>query len=181
MGLNINEWRAIGASETVIKWLVDGIKIDFINNPETFQFNNKQFNPKETVFIRSEIQRLLNAKYIKTCDSSDYISPLTCVPKKTGGYRLIVNLRHLNEHCVKASHKIEDIRTVSKIIKTNDHFTSIDLRDSYYHFKVHEDYQKYLSFSFEGKCYSYCVLPFGFSLSPYFHKSLDQWSRISDR
>ena len=53
MGLNINEWRAIGASETVIKWLVDGIKIDFINNPETFQFNNKQSNPKETVFIRS--------------------------------------------------------------------------------------------------------------------------------
>ena len=45
MGLNINEWRAIGASETVIKWLVDGIKIYFINNPETFQFNNKQFNP----------------------------------------------------------------------------------------------------------------------------------------
>ena len=172
MGININVWRSIGASETVINWLTDGIKIDFLKTPEIFKFNNKQFNPKETVFIRSEIQRLLKANYIRTCESSDYISPLSCVPKKTGGYRLIVNLRHLNEHCVKASHKIEDIRTVTKIIKPNDYFTSIDLCDSLYHFKIHEEYQKYLSFWFEGQCYTYCVLPFGFSLSPYFHTKI---------
>ena len=98
MGLNINAWRSIGASETVVNWLIDGIKIDFLKTPETFKFNNKQFSPKETVFIRSEIQRLLKANYIRTCESSDYISPLSCVPKKTGGYRLVVNLRHLAFH-----------------------------------------------------------------------------------
>ena len=80
-----------------------------------------------------------------------------------------MNLRHLNSFCVKSSHKVEDIRTVASVIKPNDYFTSIDLSDSFYHFQVHKDFQKYLSFQFEGQCYSYCVLPFGFCLSPYFH------------
>ena len=172
MEFNVNAWRAIGTNETVITWLTEGIKLDFSKNPEQFYFTNKQFTNKESTFLRDEIQRLLTKKYIKTCSTSDHISPLSCVPKKSGGFRLVVNLRHLNSHCVNASHKAEDIKNVSAIIQSKDYFTSIDLCDSFYHFKIHEDYQKYLSFCFEGQYYSYCVLPFGFSLSPYFHAKI---------
>ena len=169
--LNLNNWRYIGTNETILKWLSEGVKFEFLRNPLPFYRPNKHFTSSASTFLREEIQRLLKNNYIVPSDS-EYISPLSCVAKRNGGFRLIINLRHLNEHVEKLSHKVEDIKCVASIIKPNDLFTSIDLRDSFYHFKIHKDYQKYLSFKFEGQCYSYCVLPFGFSLSPYFHTKI---------
>ena len=169
--LNLNNWRYIGTNETILKWLSEGVKFEFLRNPLPFYRPNKHFTSSASTFLREEIQRLLKNNYIVPSDS-EYISPLSCVAKRNGGFRLIINLRHLNEHVEKLSHKVEDIKCVASIIKPNDLFTSIDLRDSFYHFKIHKDYQKYLSFKFEGQCYSYCVLPFGFSLSPYFHTKM---------
>ena len=172
MTINFHAWRAIGANETILEWLASGIKFDFITEPPQFKLPNKQFTNSETLFLREEIQRLLDKKFIKQCYSDEYVTPLSCVHKKTGGHRLIINLRYLNTHCVKCYHKIEDIKSVASIIQSNDYFTSIDLKDSFYHFKIHEQYQKYLTFLFENKLYSFCVLPFGFSLSPYFHAKI---------
>ena len=169
--LNLDAWRYIGTNETVLKWLSDGDKFEFLKTPLPFFKHNKQLSFSASTFLRDEIKRLLRKKYIIP-SKSEFISPLSCVPKKSGGYRLIINLRHLNDHCKKLSHKIEDIKCVTSIVKPNDLFTSIDLCDSFYHFRIHKDFQKYLSFKFEGQCFSYCVLPFGFSLSPYFHTKI---------
>ena len=169
--LNLDAWRYIGTNETVLKWLSDGVKFEFLKTPLPFFKHNKQLSFSASTFLRDEIKRLLRKKYIIP-SNSEFISPLSCVPKKSGGYRLIINLRHLNDHCKKLSHKIEDIKCVTSIVKPNDLFTSIDLCDSFYHFRIHKDFQKYLSFKFEGQCFSYCVLPFGFSLSPYFHTKI---------
>ena len=57
---------------------------------------------------------------------------------------------------------------MEKVVEKNDYFTSVDLKDGFYHIPVNQKYQAYLSFQFEGKFYSYVVLPFGFCLSPYF-------------
>lgn len=172
MGLKYDAWKNIGASDAVLDWIVNGIKIEFLKTPSPFKLNNKQFSNEENSFVKEEIKRLLDAGYIKHCENDSFISGLSCAPKKTGGYRLIINLRHLNSFCESYSHKIEDIRNVEKIIKPKDYFTSIDLKDSFYQFPVHKDFQHFLSFTFEGQSYSYCVLPFGFSLSPYYHTKI---------
>ena len=157
MTINLHAWRAIGANETILEWLASGIKFNFINNPPQFKLPNKQFTNSETLFLREEIKRLLDKHFIKQCYTEEYVSPLSCVSKKNGGHRLIINLRYLNSHCVKYYHKIEDIKSVASIIKSNDYFTSIDLKDSFYHFKIHEQFQKYFTFQFENKLYSFCV------------------------
>ena len=169
--LDLIAWKYIGASDTVLQWLSEGVKFQFLRSPLPFHKHNRQLSPCASTFLKSEINRLLEKNFI-TRSNSSFISPLSCVPKRSGGFRLIINLRHLNEHCEKLSHKVEDIKCVSSIVKPNDLFTSIDLCDSFYHFKIHKDFQQYLSFQFEGQCYSYCVLPFGFSLSPYFHTKI---------
>ena len=81
------------------------------------------------------------------------------------------DLRHINEYMCKTTFKQEDIRTIEQLVKQDDFLTSVDLSDAFYHIKVHKDYYRYLSFKFEGKYYSFKVLCFGLSLSPYlFHK-----------
>ena len=44
--------------------------------------------------------------------------------------------------------------------------TSIDLKDAFFHCPVAERHRKYLRFCFQGECYQYKCLPFGYRLSP---------------
>ncbi|KAK5913620.1 hypothetical protein CgunFtcFv8_008136 [Champsocephalus gunnari] len=53
-----------------------------------------------------------------------------------------------------------------RLVRQNDWFTSVDLKDAYFHIPVYYPHRKYLRFTFQGICYEYRVLPFGLSLSP---------------
>ena len=53
-----------------------------------------------------------------------------------------------------------------RLVRRDDWFTSIDLKDAYFHIPIYPPHRKYLRFAFEGICYEYRVLPFGLSLSP---------------
>ena len=169
MILNEHAWYKIGANEQVLEWIKNGIQIPLERYCQPFHLNNHKIDIHGLTFLDEEIERLLKAGFIKECETKpDHISPIGCVKKKSGGYRLITDLRELNKHCLKSSFKQEDIRTVEQIIKPNDYLASIDLQDGFYHIKVHESSQKFLSFQHRNKFYSFKVLCFGFCLSPYF-------------
>lgn len=165
----IDAWRRIGTSDLVLTWLEAGIQIPFVSKPKCFELPNHKLNDNTTTFIKEELKRLLQKGFIKQCHAKpDYISPIGCVPKKSGGFRLITDFRHLNNYCQRSTFKQEDIRTVASIVEPKDYLTSVDLKDGFYHIRVHDQDQHFLSFQFQGQYYSYTVLPFGFCLSPYF-------------
>ena len=168
--MNITAWERIGTDPQTLDYLKNGVKIPFENDCQSFCLKNYIKNSKEKAFLKSEVKRLLGLGYIKQCKSNPgFISPIGCVKKKgKDKYRLIHDLRVLNSHCSNYKFKQEDIRVVEQIIRPKDYLTSIDLKDGFFHVKVHKDFQKYLSFEFEGIYYSFTVLCFGFCLSPYF-------------
>jgi hypothetical protein len=51
-------------------------------------------------------------------------------------------------------------------IKQNDWFTSVDLKDAFFHISIYPPHRKYLRFAYQGICYEFTVLPFGRNLSP---------------
>lgn len=63
--------------------------------------------------------------------------------------------------------KLEDYRTVLKLITDSCYFTSIDLKDAYFSLTIKKDHRKYLRFRFENKTYEFNCLPFGLNLGPY--------------
>ena len=165
----LDNWKRIGASDTVLTWISEGVPVSLKQRPEKFHLPNHSFNFSESLFVCKEIDRLLRAGYIKQCDKKpDYISPIGCVSKKTGGYRLITDFRRINECCETSKFKQEDIRNVSKVIKDKDYLTSIDLKDGFYNISIKKEDQGILSFEYQGKFYSYVALPFGYCLSPYY-------------
>ena len=170
--LDLNAWKRIDTNSVVINWIKDSVEFDFDKPLSPFYFENKKHSSHEHLFLQTEIRQLLNCGYIEKTVDSSYISPISCVPKKNSDFRLVINLRHLIKHCCQSYHKIEDIRHVAEIIKPDDVLTSIDLKDSFYHFKIKKSFRKYLSFKFENNFYSFCVLPFGFCLSPFFHAKI---------
>ncbi len=52
------------------------------------------------------------------------------------------------------------------LIRSEDWFVTIDLKDAYFHISILHQHRKFLRFAFRGKAYQYRVLPFGLALSP---------------
>ena len=101
-------------------------------------------------------------------------SPYFLVPKWTGGFRPILDLRQLNKHLKVLPFRMLRLGEFFQAIRPGDWFTTVDLCDAYFHIPISQDHRKFLRFSFRGRAFEYKVLPFGLSLSPQtFTKCMD--------
>ena len=91
-----------------------------VSEPEHMVFSNSKFNEAEKVFLDREISALENRGVIqRTAAVPHCVSPLNAVPKPSGKFRLICDLRYVN---------------------------ILDLRDGFYHFSIMPEFTTYLGF-----------------------------------
>ena len=105
--------------------------------------------------VDTEITKLLaKGVIINSChEDGEFISNIFLRLKPNGTYRLIPNLKHLNEFVEYYHFKMDSIHTAVQRIKQNCFMASIDLQGAYYSVPASERYQKYLKFSSRGKLY----------------------------
>lgn len=118
--------------------------------------------------IQSSINILLNTgavSEVQPC-KSQYISKIFLVPKPDGSHRLILNLKSLNKFIWNAHFKLEDYRTVTKMLHKNYFMATLDLKDAYHMIPIFKSHKKYLRFSFNNKLYQYNCMPFGLNCAP---------------
>lgn len=153
----------------ILSW-VKGYKIPFQSKviqkvvPTEYNWSNQE--RKE---IRNSISSLLNKGVIRSCEQTEgqFISKIFLVPKQSGGFRLVLNLKQLNKFVHTEHFKLEDHKTVIRLLKKGCFMASVDLTDAYYLISVREADRKYLRFIFEGILFEFLVLPFGLSSAPY--------------
>lgn len=112
---------------------------------------------------------LIKKGAIKKCyfDENQFISDIFLVPKSNGKDRLVINLKSLNKFIKTEHFKLEDGRTVTKLLGKGDFMASLDLKDAYYLIPVHESCHKYLRFKFKNALFEFVCLPFGLNTAPY--------------
>lgn len=170
---NIDNWKSIGASNTVLQWIEHGIQFPLVGEIDSFEFTNRVFSRKEQTFLHSEISDLLLLGCVERVTSKPKcVSPISCVPKKNGKFRLVTDLRHLNSYSKPPKIKYEDINTVIDVVKPKDNIITADLKNGFFHIPVHRDYQTLLGFKFGSHYYTWSVLPFGHNCSPYFFSKI---------
>jgi hypothetical protein len=98
--------------------------------------------------------------------SPGFYSHVFLVPKKSGEWRLIIDLSRLNRFLRVPRFKMETTRSVATAILPKDWAVSLDLLDAYFHIPMHPDYQHFLRLSHEGKVYQFRALPFGLASAP---------------
>ena len=59
-----------------------------------------------------------------------------------------------------------------KIFESGDFFGNFDSRGAYNHVEIFESHRKFLGFRWEGKNYTFCLLPFGISSAGYIFTKL---------
>ncbi len=78
----------------------------------------------------------------------------------------MISMAHFSSRCITSAQRMITLKQILSQICPGDWFTSLDLKDAYFHIQVTPHHRRFLSFAFEGVTYQYKVLPLGLSLAP---------------
>ena len=89
------------------------------------------------------------------------------VPKKSGGWRPVIDLSFLNSFLEIPYFTMESAQSIQRSLPRGAWVTSIDLVDAYFHIAIHRGYRKFLRFQTQDTIYQFRALPFGLSPAPW--------------
>lgn len=149
---------------------IQGYRIPFSQKPtQSVPPSIRKYSASERAHFIDAIDNLLFLGAVSECKArpDQYLSSIFLIPKPNGKMRFILNLKSLNKNIETSHFKLEDLRTVLKLISKNSYLCTVDLKDAYFLIKIHEDDRKYLRFQFEDSIYEFNVLPFGLNTAPF--------------
>jgi len=96
------------------------------------------------------------------------VSPIGLIPKpgQPGKWRLILDLRYLNQFLDEFPFSMETLQATRFVLERGDWCFVIDLTSAYHHVPVRVQDQGFLGFQWKGCYFVFCVLPFGMSTAP---------------
>lgn len=162
-------WEKITSDRNFLTMIKEGIYIQFTDEPTQMREPVPiSFSEDERMIIDAEIEKFLKKEIIVECDHTlgEFISTIFIHPKKDGAYRVILNLKKLNEHVEYHHFKMDTIHTCISLMEQDCYMASIDLRDAYYTIPVAKHHQKYLKFRWHGKLYKYTCMENGLACAP---------------
>ncbi len=106
--------------------------------------------------------------------SSPYNSPSLMVPKKDGGFRLVVDFRRLNKHVITDPHPLPRITQIMETLGKAQIFSVLDLLHGFYNLEIDpKDIPKTAFSTFDGH-WEFSRLPMGLKNSPAIFQRLMQ-------
>ncbi|GFY35470.1 retrovirus-related Pol polyprotein from transposon 17.6 [Trichonephila clavipes] len=115
--------------------------------------------------VNKQIEEWLNEGIIRP-SSAEYASPSVMVKKKDGSSRMCIDYRKLNQKLVKDKFPLPIIEDVLDILQEAKVYSTLDLRNGFFHVDVDEDCRKYTSFIVPDGQFEFNKVPFGLSTSP---------------
>ena len=165
----LHQWKAIGASPQILEWLDKGVRLRWRAGgpPRPFDHGESTFDAEQTAWLDKEVARCLATGAWEPATSSRFVSRAFLVPKPGGGFRLVVDLRTINEHCIELPCRYETLKALRRLARPEDYLFSFDLSDGYHCVSIAPEHRQYLTFRLQGKLYQCAALPFGWSGSPF--------------
>ncbi len=164
----LHEWERLpGVSLWVLRTIRTSYTLQFGKNPPRFDGVHLTVvnSAAKASVLQQELSSLLQKGAIEEVPQLEvergFFSRYFLVPKRDGGLRPILDLRHLNLSLYKGKFKMLTMRTIMSQVQEGDWFVTIDLKDAYFHIQVVHRHRRFLWFAFGGKAYQNKVLPFG--------------------
>jgi len=171
--LDINESAGECAKQEVSELIMNykplkskstNIEMKILLNDESPIFSRpRRFAFAETNVIDEQIEQWLDNGIIEESDS-EFTSPVVLAKKNDG--RLCVDFRRINKVIVKDHFPLPLIDDQLDRLQKALVFSTIDLRNGFFHVPVAESSRKYTSFVTQSGQYQFLKVPFGLSNSP---------------
>ena len=165
---HLQNWYKLTSDPMVLN-IVKGYKIEFISTPvQNTEPKECSFSYVEKQYISEEIKKLMQKQVIERSsdEPGQYVSTIFLRPKKNGKFRMILNLKYLNQHVLYNHFKMDTLQSCLNLMKPSCYMDSIDLTDAYYSVHINDSCQKYLKFRFEGILYKFTCMPNGLGSAP---------------
>ena len=127
-------------------------------------------DPAKQVLLRDHISEMLLKQAIEPVVnplSPGFYSRIFLVPKRTGGFRPVIDLSVLNLYLKPIHFKMETAESIRSSLTPGMWTFSIDLKDAFFHIPIHPSSRKFLRIEFQGKTYQFRALPFGVKIAPW--------------
>eukprot|EP00253_Pinus_taeda_P024561 PITA_24561 len=126
----------------------------------------RRMNPALKDIVKEELQKLLDAGFIFPISDSEWVSPLVCVPKKNGKWRICVDYRELNKATKKDHFPLPFIDQVLDGPVGKKFFSFLDGVSGYNQIQISPEHQDKTTFTCPWGTFAYRVLPFGLCNAP---------------
>ena len=161
----------MGAESWVLSTVKKGLRIQFHSSPLTTDPSPIQL-PKNKVrrkVLLSEIEAMLQKKALEVVPrplTPGHYSHMFTVTKKSGGWRLVTDLKILNQKIVCPHFKMETAHSIRAQLRTGEWVVSADLSDAYLHILVHPKFRKFMRINIQGKIMQFRSMCFGLNTAP---------------
>lgn len=170
--LRLDSWEKYVSYPWVLATVANGYRIQVwrCSPPFSRVLMTVVKDPVQAQVLAEEVLTLLQKEAIMKVDASEqlagFYSMYFLIPKKDAGLRPILDLRRLNSFVKVLPFKMLTTKQIVESIEEGEWFTSLNLKDAYFHVPICPDHRPFLRFAFQGQAYQFKVLPFGLSLSP---------------
>ncbi|GBL90120.1 Retrovirus-related Pol polyprotein from transposon 297, partial [Araneus ventricosus] len=125
----------------------------------------RRFPIIEKEIINEQIEQWLKDKIIRP-STSEYSSPVGLVKKKDGSSRLCIDYRRLNKITVREHFPLPLMDDLLDRLQSANIFTTLDLRNAFFHVDIDPSSKKYASFVTDTGQYEFNKMSFGLTNSP---------------
>lgn len=163
-------WAQIGAPPVVLRWIRFGVRIPFISVPSPLCVPARPLQPELQSWVQHEIHRCRQTgawSLVRTQRAQLYQAPAHLVPKRSGGARVVVDLRYINAFTVPHPCRYESLSILHTMLHRGDWICSLDLKDAYHSFGICQQHQQFFGFALGNARLQAAALPFGWNLSPF--------------
>jgi len=140
------------------------MKLTILDN-KPFSCTPRRLSYGEKAGLKVILNELL-AKGIIRESTSEYASPVVLTKKKNGETRMCIDFRKLNKITARDNFPLSLIEDQLDLLAGKKYFTTLDLKDGFFHIKMHEESIKYTSFVTPLGQYEYVKMLFGLKGAP---------------
>jgi len=125
----------------------------------------RRLSPSEKAIVNAQIAEWEEQGIVRPF-SSDYASPVVLVRKKDDSHRLCVDYRQLNKKIIQDRYPLPLIEDQLDQLQGANLFTTLDLKNGFFHVRMDDSSVKYTSFIVPDGQYEFLRVPFGLCNSP---------------
>ncbi|CAH1255216.1 TPR [Branchiostoma lanceolatum] len=165
----LQKWQQLTSDPWVLQ-CVRGYKLEFATTPPIQRRlpSCRARGPQQVEVLNEEVGVLLSKGAIREVPyhSTQFVSTLFTVPKKTGGLRPVINLKPLNRYLQVRRFKMEGLGVLKHLLQPGDFMGKVDLKDAYFTIPVDVNSRRFLTFQWQGRFYQFQCVPFGVATAP---------------
>jgi hypothetical protein len=146
-------WPSLTADDWILNAISVGVRIPFTGIPfQDRPGRNMSFCPELAAICQAEVDSLLEKGAVERIPLEErcFVSGIFVIPKSSGCFRPIVNLKGLNQFVEKLHFKMEGVSVMKGMVRKGDYFTKIDLQDAYLTIPIHSEDRKFSNLCGKG-------------------------------